>query len=57
MNKEPSQDWIDDCNHFHGILLTGKYSHWCPDFDYLPIDETTHYFEYCKCELEDKDNE
>lgn len=36
----PSQDWIDECTKWCGRVLTGKYSHWCPDWDFLPIDET-----------------
>ena len=55
--KEPSDDWIVDCNHHHGKVLTGKYAHWCPEFDYLPIDETVTEFEYCLCKFEEKDNE
>ena len=46
------QDWIEDCNHHHGRLLTGKFAHWCPDFDYLAIDETVDEFQYCQCEWE-----
>lgn len=53
MNKEPMvPEWEEDCQHHYGKVLTGKYSHWCPDWDYLPIDETVHEFEYCKCEFE-----
>ena len=47
-----SEDWIEDCNHHHGRLLTGKFAHWCPDFDYLAIDETVDEFQYCQCEWE-----
>lgn len=56
MDLLESRDWIEDCEHHHGKVLTGKYAHWCPDFDYLPIDETCFQFEYCNCEWE-KDNE
>lgn len=35
-----SQDWITDSLHWRGEVLTGKYAHWCDDWDYLPIDET-----------------
>ena len=55
--KEPSDDWIVDCNHHHGKVLTGKYAHWCPEFDYLPIDETVDEFVYCNCEFEEEDND
>jgi hypothetical protein len=33
-------DWIADCMKYRGVVLTGVYSHWCPDWDGLPIDET-----------------
>jgi hypothetical protein len=33
-------DWEEDCLRWRGCVLTGKHSHWCPDWDYLPIDET-----------------
>ena len=48
-----SEEWIEDCKHHHGKVLTGKYAHWCPEFDYLPIDETVTEFEYCLCEFEE----
>jgi hypothetical protein len=45
----------EDCKHFYGKPLTGKYKHYCPDFDYLPIDETCSEFEYCLCEWEENE--
>lgn len=44
----PSQDWIDDCMKWRGEVLTGKYAHWCWDWDGLPIDETTQEWP-CAC--------
>lgn len=44
-----SQDWIDDCKEWWGEVLTGKYAHWCPEWDDLPIDETRREFECCCC--------
>lgn len=44
-----SKDWIDDCMHFWGKVLDGKYAHWCPEWDELPIDETCKEFENCIC--------
>lgn len=35
-----SQQWERECLHWRGKVLTGKYGHWCPDWDDLPIDET-----------------
>ena len=50
-----SEDWIEDCNHHHGRLLTGKFAHWCPSWDYLCIDETCDpEFKYCECEWDEK---
>ncbi len=43
----------EDCMHFHGKILTGIHKHYCPEYDYLPIDETCTEFEYCMCEWED----
>lgn len=34
-------DWEEDCLRWRGKILTGKYAHWCLDWDGLPIDETT----------------
>lgn len=32
----------------HGRILDGLYKHWCPDWDYLTIDETCHEWP-CVC--------
>ena len=45
-------EFEQDCMHFHGKVLTGKYKHYCQDFDYLPIDETCSEYQYCLCEWE-----
>jgi hypothetical protein len=42
-------EFEEDCLHFHGKILTGKYKHFCHDFDLLPLDETCSEFEYCHC--------
>ena len=39
--KPITSEWERDCRHWRGRALTGKHAHWCPDWDYLPIDETT----------------
>ena len=36
-----SPQWKADCLRWRGRVLTGKHGHWCPDWDGLPIDETT----------------
>jgi hypothetical protein len=38
---EASQQWIEDCMRWRGKVLTGKFAHWCDDWDGLPIDETS----------------
>lgn len=42
-------DWATDCKHWRGRLLVGRYAHWCPDWDDLPIDETCPEWP-CPCE-------
>lgn len=34
---------------FYGKPLTGKYKHFCVEFDFLPIDERCEEFKYCMC--------
>lgn len=46
----PSDEWIAECMRYWGRTLTGRYCHWCPDWDYLPIDNTCELeFECCTC--------
>jgi hypothetical protein len=33
--------WIKDCLTWRGKVLTGRFRHWCDDWDGLPIDETS----------------
>jgi hypothetical protein len=47
--KNFSNDWEEDCFRYWGYLLTGNGSHWCPDWDFLPIDDTLAEFEVCTC--------
>lgn len=54
MNKELKnlglcKEWEEDCLRYWGTILTGKFGHWCWDWDELPIDETCKEFEYCGC--------
>jgi len=42
-------DWEADCKRYAPKVLTGKMGHWCPDWDYMPIDETCPEFECCTC--------
>lgn len=43
------QEWEEDCLRWYKRVLTGKYSHWCLEWDSLPIDETCHEFAVCRC--------
>lgn len=38
-----------ECIRWHGKNLTGNYAHYCPDWDYLPIDDTCVEFQSCTC--------
>lgn len=35
--------------HWHGRVLTGKFAHWCYDWDCLPVDDTVPEFAVCTC--------
>jgi hypothetical protein len=41
--------WLEDCDRWIGRPLTGDKSHWCYDWDGLPVDETTDEFKVCTC--------
>jgi len=38
-----------ECIRWYGEKLTGNYAHYCPDWDYLPIDDTCVEFQSCTC--------
>lgn len=40
ISKEHEEAWRSDCMKWRGRVLTGEHSHWCIDWDDLPIDET-----------------
>ena len=48
-----SRQWADDCQRWRGEMLTGVLSHWCWDWDGLPVDETMPEIECCTCDLSD----
>ena len=33
-------EWTRDSQHWRGKVLTGRYRHWCMNWDCLPVDET-----------------
>ena len=37
---EPSPEFIEDSLRYRGRALRGVYAHWCPDWDFLPMDES-----------------
>jgi hypothetical protein len=41
-----------DCLHYRGEVLTGTYSHWCAEWDGLPIDETCYEWP-CDCGIKE----
>lgn len=46
----PATDFAEDCMQWRGRILTGRYAHWCYDWDGLPVDETTaDEFDCCTC--------
>jgi hypothetical protein len=44
-----SPEWIKDSLHWRGKVLTGKFWHWCDEWDGLPTDETCSEFLCCNC--------
>jgi hypothetical protein len=44
-----SAQWIADCWRWRGKVLTGRFAHWCHDWDGLPVDETSSEFDCCNC--------
>ncbi len=47
--QTPKQLWSTDCLKYRGRELTGKFRHWCYDWDFLPVDETTEEINSCQC--------
>lgn len=47
-----SDEWREDSLRWRGKVLTGQHGHWCPDWDYLPIDETCPEWP-CPCSASD----
>lgn len=39
-NVSKELHWQKDSAHWRGKVLTGKFRHWCDEWDGLPIDET-----------------
>ncbi len=41
--------WDAECTKWRGEILTGKWRHYCNEWDGLPVDETTGEFCCCRC--------
>ena len=50
-------EFEEDCLPFWGKVLTGKYRHYCDEFDGLPIDETCFEFQFCLCFNDEEKND
>ena len=47
--------WLEDCLHWRGEVLTGMFSHWCLEWDMLPVDETCgNEWMACHCFTQDE---
>jgi len=44
-----SVGWRAECLHWRGVVLVGRFAHYCFDFDGLPVDETCEEFDCCRC--------
>ena len=49
--EDMSDEFIADCMHWRGRVLTGVFAHWCADYDELPVDEATPEWP-CTCYAE-----
>lgn len=49
------EDWPSECRRWYGRELTGRYAHYCEEWDYMPLDETCEEFLACRCYGQDTD--
>ena len=47
-NAETEAEWAKDSQRWRGKVLTGRFRHWCLDWDLLPVDETCMEWP-CEC--------
>jgi len=47
-SAEREQEWRQDCLRWRDKVLTGRFRHWCFEWDGLPVDETTQEWP-CGC--------
>lgn len=48
-SEEDALAWVEDCLKWRGYVLQGDHSHWCVEWDGLPVDETTSEYDACLC--------
>lgn len=48
-----SPEFVEDSIKWRGHELTGRHTHWCPEWDGLPMDETCPEWP-CGCEISDR---
>jgi hypothetical protein len=51
MTEQPPK-WEESCMRVYGRVLVGERSHFCLDFDGMPIDETCPEIRMCVCKLQ-----
>lgn len=57
-SESREKEFIDDCKRYWKKALTGEKAHRCPEWDFMPIDETCHLeFECCSCEWRIKNDQ
>ncbi len=58
VRKPLSYFWVRDCFLWRGRMLTGRYAHWCYEWDGLPVDETCGgEWSCCHCFLGEADGQ
>lgn len=57
IDPEYQAEWDRDCLKYRNMLLSGKFSHWCADWDGLPVDETVPEWDGCLCFFVEKPKE
>ena len=50
-------EWEVDCLRDRGRVLTGKFAHYCNEWDGMTVDETCAEFAACLCQLKENRDE
>ena len=51
MTEESARQFEIESKREHGRVLTGRFRHWCAEWDFLTVDETTLEYEACTCDI------